>query len=224
MDGPPPAISHLPRSIRVFRSTRLGNGASVDKGRLRRQTQGKREYETRKVAGLCAQRGCKDTSSPGRSKCHTHLGEMSGRARKRYGLLNQKGLCVCCGARPQFWGVRCVVCRQIFSEDPLPAGARRALRRYRKAEKERDAEDIELQTRIVVRALLESGQVTGPKVAEALRLYAGLDSGQWRTYSEVAKIMKLSKQRVGKLLLPIKNTLSFRLCERVPWKRAHDIH
>jgi DNA-directed RNA polymerase sigma subunit (sigma70/sigma32) len=33
-----------------------------------------------------------------------------------------------------------------------------------------------------------------------LRLYAGVDDGQWRNYAEVGRLMRISRERVRQLL------------------------
>jgi hypothetical protein len=138
-------------------------------------------------------------------------------ARKRRNERIQKALCIHCGKRPSFWGRRCVICRQAFSKDPLPSGARRALRLYRAQEAKRQREEIERGARAEVLKLLRGTKVKG-KHAEALQLYSGLDIGSWRTYEEVARRMKLSKERVRQLLQPSKVVLARILHDRVPWK------
>jgi hypothetical protein len=136
--------------------------------------------------------------------------------KERYVQRIQAAVCIYCGTRPPFWGVRCIICRQIFAKDPLPFGARRALRLYRAAEKQSEVEHVQTEARRAVRKLLARGEIKGQR-AEALRLYAGLDSGQWRTCVEVGKIMNTSKQNVHHLLLSSKATLANILGDGVPW-------
>ncbi|HKP37578.1 MAG TPA: hypothetical protein VJT71_12040 [Pyrinomonadaceae bacterium] len=128
-----------------------------------------------------------------------------------------KGLCVYCGVRPQFWGVRCVICRQLFVKDPLPYGAKKALRLYREAEKQFEIESRQVQARFSIRTLLATGDIRGD-YAKALRLYAGVDDGQWRTYEQVGTLMHLSKERVRQLLEPSKRLLANVLGDKIPWK------
>jgi len=175
-----------------------------------------RQYEKRKAAGICTSTGCREKPDPGHTHCQWHLQEMSERNRKQYQRRMRKGLCVYCGMRPGFWGLRCVICRQKFTKHPLPYGARRALRLYREAEDKREHEQIEVEARHAVRKLLASGDITG-KRANAWRLYAGVDDGKWRTYKEVGERMKISKERVRQLLRPSKLTLARILGSGVPW-------
>jgi hypothetical protein len=142
---------------------------------------------------------------------------MSRRANERYEKRTNEALCIYCGLLPQFWGVRCVICRQLWAKHPLPFGARRALRLYREAESKREDEQVEVEARHAVRKLLAIGDVNG-KHAKALRLYAGVDNGKWRTYAEVGKVMHISKERVRQLLVPPKITLALILGDRVPWR------
>lgn len=176
-----------------------------------------RRYDKRKAAGLCGATGCARKPDSGYAHCRRHLQYMSVRNKNRYHERSRVALCIYCGKRPRFWGVRCVICRQRFAKHPLPFGARRALRLYREAEKRREAEQIEVEARYAVRKLLASG-VINANAAKALRLYAGTDNGKWRTYSEVGQLMKISKERVRKLLLPSKVALSLTLGDRVPWR------
>jgi hypothetical protein len=96
--------------------------------------------------------------------------------KERYNERIKKGLCIYCGMRPGFWGVRCVICRQRFAKHPLPFGARRALRVYREAEEQHEVELRKVAARFVARKLLASGDINGQQ-AKVLRLYAGVDSG-----------------------------------------------
>jgi hypothetical protein len=113
--------------------------------------------------------------------------------------------------------VRCVICRQRFAKDPLPIGARRALRLYREAEKQYRIEQIQIAARLAVRNLLATGELNG-KSARAWRLYVGVDNGKWRTYLEVGRLMKMSKERVRQLLQPAKIKLARILGHDLPWK------
>jgi DNA-directed RNA polymerase sigma subunit (sigma70/sigma32) len=75
-------------------------------------------------------------------------------------------------------------------------------------------EQIQGDARAASIDLLDSKKVRGNR-AEALRLYAGVDSGKWRTYKEVGTRMKLCVERVRQLLLPSKLMLARTLCNRV---------
>jgi hypothetical protein len=150
-----------------------------------------------------------------------HLDEMSQRNKEQYQKRMRESRCIYCGERPPFWGVRCVICRQRFSKDPLPCGARRALRLYRQAEKQYKAEQSQIEARFAIRKLLARGDING-KRAEALRWCTGVDDGKWRTYNEVAQLMNISKERVRQLLLPSKITLARILGHNVPWKSVVD--
>jgi len=179
----------------------------------------RRQYQKRKALGLCAYFGCAAHAKAGRMYCPSHLERMSRCNRRRCRERQQNGLCIYCGLRPPFWGVRCLVCRQIFvkGQSALPAGARRALRLYREDERQFELEQLQVQTRFAVRKLLAGGEVTGDR-ARALLLYAGLDKGFWRTYREVGEVMKLSRERVRQLLYPSKVELVHMLGGNVPWK------
>jgi len=79
-------------------------------------------------------------------------------------------LCIDWGERRGFWGLRCIICRQKFSKDTLPAGARTALRRYREAEK-RDIEHLQVEARLAARKMLATRDITGARPGFAV-LYA----------------------------------------------------
>ena len=177
----------------------------------------RRHYQNRKAVALCTYFGCSASPKAGRTLCHKHLARMSERNKKRVRARKAKGVCVYCGTRPQFWGIRCVLCRQLFAKHPLPYGARRALRLYREAEKKCEIEQRQVQARFAVRKLLATGHVNGD-YAKALRLYAGLDTGVWRTYEEVGGLMHRTKERVRQLLYPSKVILSEMLGGNLPWK------
>src|SRR6266404_2791148 len=123
-------------------------------GKIRRS---RRQYDKRRAIGLCSYGGCRANAELGHMYCQTHLGKMSEGSKKRYDKRVKRGLCIYCGLRPSFWGVRCVICRQGFAKHPLPFGARRALRLYREAEKQYEAERIQAEARFAVRKLLASG-------------------------------------------------------------------
>src|SRR5262249_12277765 len=177
-----------------------------------------RQYQKRKARGLCAYGGCHSKPAEGNTHCRKHLANMAKGNRQRVRERKAKGLCIYCGERPQFWSVRCIICRQIFVKDKnaLPFGARRALRLYREAEQEHELERQQSKARFAIRKLLATEMITGD-YARALRLYAGVDTGAWRSYLRVARIMRVSKERVRQLLYASKVTLTEMLDGDVPW-------
>lgn len=175
----------------------------------------RRHYEKRKAAGVCAYFGCSSKPVIDHKHCQKHLDRMSKDNKKLRKARKEQALCIYCGELPQFWGVRCIICRQRFTKNLLPVGARRALRLYRDAERQLELELLQAHARFRIRTLLTTGDVTG-KRARALRLYAGLDTGQWRTYEEVGRLMHVTKQRVHKLLKPSKIILSDSLGYNAP--------
>lgn len=195
--------------------THQGGGDS----RVLRRESSRRQYQKRKTVGLCAYFGCSAQPEAGRRYCQRHLDQMSAKNRRRQKERKNHVLCIYCGVRPQFWGVRCLVCRQIFIKDRqgLPVGARRALRLYREAEALFELEQSQTQARFAIRKLIAAGEVAGDR-EQALRLYAGLDTSGWRTYQQVARLMNISKERVRQLLYPAKLILTERLGGNVPWK------
>jgi hypothetical protein len=187
--------------------------------KLRKKGKGNGFYVKRRNAGLCTYGACPELPQEGHSLCSLHLQKMRDLEKERRNLRIAKSLCTRCGELPKFWGLNCVFCRQIFAMNPLPSGARRALRLYRIKQAKQLRRSIEDDTRAAVIELLSKGTVSG-KCAEALRLYAGVDTHEWRTYEEVGKIMRLTGERVRQLLLPAKTILSVLLLDRVPWSTS----
>ena len=128
-----------------------------------------------------------------------------------------KGLCVTCGKRQQFWGIRCVICRERYAQSPLPGSLLKAIRHHRRADSREESKQIREKIRAASRVLLNKGLVSG-KEALALKLYVGLDGGQWRTYREVAKIMNVSFERIRQLLVPAKSAMEAALGRKIPWR------
>jgi hypothetical protein len=188
-----------------------------DENQLKKATQNRLNYRSRKAVGLCSYGRCPAKAEFGHTCCRKHLQAMSKRRIKRCKERLDRRLCVYCGKRPQFWGRKCIICRQLFAENVLPRGAKRALRLYREAEARLLHQQIENDARAAALELLSSKSVEC-RWAEALRLYAGIDNGKWRTYDEVGQLMSISKERVRQLLLPSKVTLATILGHKVPWR------
>ena len=197
----------------------LGPPASLRK-KLVWRVKSRRKYEKRKVAGLCAYSGCPAAAATTHSYCSKHLQAMGAWRKKVVKKRKEEGLCAYCGTRRSFWGVHCIICRQKFIKNPLPPGARRALRLYREAEQKLELELTEARARFEIRKLLASGNIKGDH-AKALRLYAGTNvsrGSRWRTYQEVGQLMHLSKERVRQLLKPSKIIIADKLADKVPWR------
>ena len=141
---------------------------------------------------------------------------MSSQVSGIYKRRKNQQLCCACGTRPQFWGLRCVICRQLFAKDPLPRGARQALRRYRELDAVHQGERDRETVRNAARELVSEGNLT-VREAEALVLYLGLEDNGWRTYKEVADLMQVSGERVRQLLLGPKAALA-ESGLKVPWR------
>lgn len=196
--------------------TKVGLADGSQNRKLRDRLKSKSFYVKRREAGLCTYGACPELPKEGHSQCPMHLQLMRNSEKERRNKRIAKGLCTRCGELPRFWGLKCVLCRQIVAGDPLPAGARKALRQYRMEQAKQLQRSVEDDTRAAVIDLLSKGTVSG-KHAEALRLYAGVKTHEWRTYEEVGKIMRLTKERVRQLLVPSKVMLSEQLSGRVPW-------
>ena len=172
------------------------------------------EYRNRKASGLCTFGGCHNKPVEGRTRCQKHLRMMTADQQKRYRRRMAEGLCTMCGQRPRFWGAHCIICRHSIRKKVLPAGALKALRLFREAEKQRAIEHAQVEARFAARKLLISGEIKGAE-ARALRLYVGADTGICRTSESVGKLMGVSKRRVHKLLQPARSALDPLLKETV---------
>jgi hypothetical protein len=172
-----------------------------------RQFSWERQYQ--KVAhGHCAYFSCSAQAVEGHRHCHNHLVRMSRERKKEVQARKRQGMCVDCGEYPQFWGIRCLLCRQRFTKraKALPSGATRALRLYRDAERKLAIELCQANARFEIRKLLATGDIPGDQ-EKALRLYAGVDDGHWRNYAEVGRLMRISRERVRQLLYPYRAVL-----------------
>ena len=213
-----PSVSTQIVRRRDRRTQRAGSGgpepASQPATRLKNH---QIQYRRRKAAGLCTTTGCHTKAETGKARCRKHLRELSERKRVMCAGRARQKLCVECGKHPPFWGILCIVCRERRGSPVLPPAARKALKEFRHAEQVYALERSQIEVRFAVRKLLMSGEIKGNR-ERALRLYTGVDDNRWRSYSEVAKIMKLSKEGVRKLLLPSKLMLERIQRDNVPWK------
>lgn len=183
-------------------------GVSKAHSQSARQFSSKRPH--RRVAqGHCAYFSCPAHAVKGHSYCPDHLAKMSRERKKKVKARKRQGVCVDCGERPRFWGIRCILCRQRFmkSAKALPSGAIRALRLYHEAERKLAIELSQANARFEIRKLLATGDIGGDR-AKALRLYAGVDDGHWRNYAEVGRLMHISRERVRQLLYPYRAVLT----------------
>jgi hypothetical protein len=173
---------------------------SITSSQSPRQFSWERQYE--KVAhGHCAYFNCSARAVKGHRHCRNHLVRMSRERKKEVRARKRQGMCVDCGEQPQFWGIRCILCRQRFKKaaKALPSGATRALRLYRDAERKLAIELRQANARFEIRKLLATGDIASDQ-EKALRLYAGVDDGRWRNYAEVGRLMRISRERVRQLL------------------------
>ena len=157
----------------------------------------------------CIYFGCSAQAAPGHFQCADHLARMSRARKKHFHERRRAGLCVDCGKMPQFWGLRCMICRRcrLKDADALPPGAARALRLYHDAERKLAIEQLQAQARFEVRKLFATGDIKDPQ-AKALRLHVGVDDGVWRNHAKVGRLMNISRERVRQLLHPYKAILS----------------
>ena len=181
--------------------------ASLEPGAPNDLTPRQLRYQKRRQAGLCCYGTCSAKAKDGRAFCTKHLRQMVSHVSRIYKRRSAQRLCFRCGVRPQFWGKRCVICRQLVARDPLPRGARAALRKYRNRAAHCSREMRREIVRAAARELVAGGSLTG-RQQEALRLYLGLEDNGWRTHGQVAELMNLSAERVRQLLLPSKAALA----------------
>lgn len=207
--------SKPPRSTRGTKFSQRSRERGED-DRAQERKRSRLCHQKRTAAGLCSYGGCSEKAEVGGRQCKSHLRQMAKRAYERTKWRKAQGLCTYCGARPQFWGSKCVFCRQLFAKSPLPAAAKRALRRYREEQAKNLHDQIRRDTQAAVLKLLATNEVRG-RSAVALELYAGLDNGKWKTYRQVAELMDTTKQNVHRLLRPLKLILCSELSGRVPW-------
>lgn len=176
-------------------------------------------YQKRKQAGLCCYGRCPKKTKVGSTFCHSHLQRMLRQVTEIYKRRAEQKLCFRCGSRPQFWGKRCVICRQLVARDPLPKGARTALRNFRELEAQSSREKNRETVRVAARKMIAERNLKG-REEEALQLYFGLDDNGWRTHEQVAQLMHLTAERVRQLLLPSKAALTSLLREKGLWRTA----
>lgn len=177
----------------------------------------KAHYQKKRAAGLCAYGTCEAQPEGKHVYCSRHLLRLRTQAKAARNYRVFRGLCVKCGKRPQFWSRWCILCRLTIAQEPLPYGAKRALRTYRAGQAKQLQEQIERATRLAALRLLETQTVTG-KRAEALRLYVGDGTRKKRrSYAEVARIMGITRERVRQLLLPSQKILASELSGRTEW-------
>lgn len=190
----------------------------MSSSQIKDQTPRQLRYQRKTVAGLCSSGACSAKAKAGYTLCDSHLRQMLRNVTDLYKRRAEQRLCLRCGSRPQFWGKRCVICRQMVSKDPLPRGARAALRKYRALEQQGSVEARREAVRIAARELIARGGLKeGEK--EAVRLYFGLEDNAWRTLEQVAQLMHVSAQRVYQLLMPSKTILASSLAN-APWRSA----
>lgn len=182
-----------------------------------RLTRQQLRYQKRRLAGLCCYGNCAQKTVNGRSCCESHLRQKAHHISTIYNRRKDQKLCRDCGMRPRYWGRRCLICRQSVSKDPLPRQARMELRKYR----EQQAQDDRAKTREMVRTAAREWMARThlrEREREALTLYLGLHDNEWRTYKQVAQLMRLSGERVRQLLVPSRDALGSVLGDSTPWR------
>ena len=183
----------------------------------------KLRYQKRKEAGLCCYGTCTSQTTADHTLCQSHLSRMSRQKLTIYEYRKNQKRCRTCGVRPQFWGMRCIICRELVTKNPLPRGARRALREYRKLESRKVQNEARERFRNAARELIAGGSLK-VKEQEALRYYLGLNDNEWRTHQQVADLMNVSAERVRQLLLPSKKLLSMLVGTTTPWRSRTQIN
>lgn len=147
-----------------------------------------------------------------------HLDRLTQKQKERYDSRARELLCVTCGKEHGFWGLQCILCRSKFRQSLLPIAARKAIRSYLDAERQRELEHARADARFVARKLLLTGEIAG-RSAEAVRLYAGTDDGIWRTYEAVGKRLGVSRETVRLWVTPVRDALLAALGNLTPAER-----
>lgn len=203
-------------AIKEMSSTKT---AITKPAKLKDLTRRQLRYLRRKAAGLCCYGTCPGEVKDGAVFCNSHLRQMVNKVSRIHKRRTKRKLCRDCGTRPHFWGTRCIICRQLQTKDPLPRGARQALRKYRAQEAQGLLEQNREKVRSVGRQLVAGGTLSS-RQAEALKLYLGLEDNSWRSHKQVARLMHLSAERVRQLLIPPKQTLQSLLGGEPLWRSA----
>jgi hypothetical protein len=184
---PPPSQPRDPNAC-VFcgRRERQGGYKTCDECR----EASKREFQDRVSQGMCGYFGCPNRQKLGRTQCPRHLDEMIAYSAARRAKRKQKKLCIDCGERPGWWGVRCVVCRTGYVKDPLPLGARKALRRHRRLEA------IASRRYQAQQAL---ALVTDARARQVLISRHGLADSVDRTLEEIGTALGVTRERIRQI-------------------------
>lgn len=149
----------------------------------------KKQRTERLKQGLCEYFGCLDPPKEGHTSCQTHLKKMLAYSLELRAKRIRAKACIDCGKRPQWWTLRCVMCRANISSG-LPAGALRALRQYRRFEainerREKAEEAVAL--------------LSNERERRIFTLRHGLSDGVDRTLEEIGVELEITRERVRQI-------------------------
>jgi len=162
-------------------------------------TQNRQNHEKRKSQGLCTWGGCPSAPKDDHTLCDLHLKEMLDRAVERREDRKARKVCIQCGKLPSWWGLLCLICRQNYTKNILPLGARKALAKHRRQE-------IINTRRIVACAALEVAtayrrDLMDQRFPRLLIMRHGLNDGVDRTLEEIGARFEISRERVRQIEL-----------------------
>jgi hypothetical protein len=148
--------------------------------------------DAHKAKGLCGWGSglCHEPAIEGHTMCKPHLEDLRIRSLNRQHERNKAKICVDCGERPQWWSRRCIICRLDYVKDPLPTGARKALKHYRRMEA--------IDSR---RAQAEQAiqHINDERARVILMMRHGLIDAIDRTLEEIAANFKITRERVRQI-------------------------
>lgn len=129
--------------------------------------------------------------------CTRHLKRLLRYTEMRRSQRIKAKLCIDCANMPQFWGLRCVICRQRHSVGVLPPGARKALAKYR----QRDTVAVRVQQAQVAvdRLKTYNPRLISPHAVEILTMRHGLSDHIDRTLEEVGAAFSVTRERIRQI-------------------------
>lgn len=158
----------------------------------------KRQRRERMAQGLCEYFGCPDKPKNGHTSCQVHLDKMLAYSNARRAKRQEAKLCIDCGKRPAWWTLHCVLCRPA-GKNILPAGARSAIKRYRRVEAI-DVRRAQAEHAVTV--------VVDVRARTVLVMRHGLTDGVDRTLEEIGHHLDVTRERVRQIELKTLNRLA----------------